>query len=224
MHIGFIMDWNRRWATARNLTKHLGHHQGAIVTEQMVELCAEKKIETISFWALAKKNILERSPEELTYLYKLLEDWFEKIEKKCNEHNILFETIGEIKMLPESLQKMILQVKTSTQKNTGSTLIIALAYGWQDEIVRATKRAILEGVDPETLDETSFLQYLDSGRFPPPDLIIRTGGDTRHSWYFLYQAEYSEYYFTHTLWPDFHEAELETALASFQSAKRNFGK
>ena len=74
------------------------------------------------------------------------------------------------------------------------------------------------------LDEKSFLKYLDTGAFPPPDLIVRTGGDIRHSGYFLYQAEYSEYYFTDTLWPDFQEAEFDASLKSLRSAKRNFGK
>lgn len=104
------------------------------------------------------------------------------------------------------------------------TLILAIGYGGQDEIVRATKRAIQAGVDPETLDEKSFLQYLDTGRFPAPDLIVRTGGDVRHSGYFLYQAEYSEYYFTDTLWPDFGEDEFYASLNSLKNAKRNFGK
>lgn len=80
------------------------------------------------------------------------------------------------------------------------------------------------GLDPKKLDEKSLLPYLDSGRFPAPDLIVRTGGDVRHSGYFLYQSEYSEYYFTDTYWPDFGEEEFYKALNSLKTAQRNFGK
>ncbi len=224
MHIGFIMDGNRRWATARNLAKHLGHHQGAEAAERIVELCVREKIECASLWALAKKNILERSPEELTFLYALLQDWTDKIREQCLKNNVRFDTVGDLSLLPSGLQNALQTNKDATKANTGMTLILAIGYGGQDEIVRAVRRAIESGIAPEDVNETSFLQFLDSGSFPPPDLIVRTGGDSRHSGYFLYQAEYSEYYFTKTLWPDFREEEFYTALQSLQSAKRNFGK
>lgn len=92
------------------------------------------------------------------------------------------------------------------------TFILAVAYSGQDEIIRAVKRAIAEGVDPQTLTEREFLMYLDSGKYPPPDLIVRTGGSIRHSGFFLYQSAYSEYYFTDTLWPDFGPIDFQKAL------------
>lgn len=218
------MDGNRRWATAKNLAKHLGHHQGAKTTEDIVELCVKNNIEIVSFWALAKKNILERSAQELDYLYSLFEEFLGKIETSCEKNQICFEFVGDITLLPETLQKSLQYLQSKTKDFTKMILILAIGYGGQDEIVRATKRIIQAGIDPETLDEKSFLNYLDSGKFPPPDLIIRTGGDVRHSGYFLYQAEYSEYYFTNTLWPDFEETEFHKALNSLKNAKRNFGK
>ena len=75
MHIGFVMDGNRRWATARNMAKYLGHHQGAKVAKRMVQACADKNMEVMSLWALAKKNILERTPNELAHLFALLQEW-----------------------------------------------------------------------------------------------------------------------------------------------------
>jgi undecaprenyl diphosphate synthase len=224
MHIGFIMDGNRRWATKRNLLKHLWHHQGAVVAEEMMRSCVQKGIEEISFWALAKKNILERSENELTYLYSLLSDWIQKIHTLCEENNISFHTVWDLDLLPIYLKETINNTIQLTSSATGSKLILWIGYGGQDEIVRATQKAIQSGLKPEDINETTFLQFLDSGRFPPPDLIIRTGWDTRHSGYFLYQAEYSEYYFTKTLWPDFGEDEFITALDSLKNAKRNFWK
>ncbi len=104
------------------------------------------------------------------------------------------------------------------------TFILAIGYGGQDEIIRGIKKFVQEGWDVSTLDENTFLPFLETGRFPAPDLIVRTGGDVRHSGYFLYQSEYSEYYFTDTLWPDFQEQEFYKALNVLKGAKRNFGK
>ncbi len=104
------------------------------------------------------------------------------------------------------------------------TCILAIGYGGQDEIIRGIQKFIEQNGDIRLLDETTFLSFLDTGRFPPPDLIVRTGGDTRHSGYFLYQSEYSEYYFTETLWPDFKEREFYKAFETLKDANRNFGK
>ena len=104
------------------------------------------------------------------------------------------------------------------------TCIFAIGYSGQDEIVRWIKRVIAEWIDPNKLDEKSFLTYLDTGKYPPPDLIVRTGGSIRHSGFFLYHSAYSEYFFTDTLWPDFDEKDFNEALSYFNSTKRNFWK
>ena len=104
------------------------------------------------------------------------------------------------------------------------TAILAVAYSGQDEIVRGIKKCISAGVDLLKLTEKEFLSYLDTGAYPPPDLIVRTGGRNRHSGYFLYQSAYSEYFFTDTLWPDFSAKDFEEALNSYRASERNFGK
>jgi undecaprenyl diphosphate synthase len=126
--------------------------------------------------------------------------------------------------LPQNVVETLDGVELETASHENLLLVLAVGYGGQDEIVRATKRALSEGVDPETLDEKEFLSYCDTGDVPPPDLIVRTGGDLRHSGYFLYQAEYSEYFFSDLLWPDFNRDEFDRAVSSLKSAKRNFGK
>lgn len=182
------------------------------VLDQTLELCVKEGIEYISFWALAKKNIEERSADELSHIYNLLKKEIVRLTPKMVAQSVRFETIGNLHLLPDDVNEALDAAREATKDCYKHTCILAIGYGGQDEIVRATKRAIIEGVDPETLDEKSFLEYMDSGRFPAPDLIVRTGGDSRHSGYFLYQAEYSEYYFTQTLWPDFSEAEFYRAL------------
>jgi undecaprenyl diphosphate synthase len=174
MHIGFVMDGNRRWATARNMAKHLGHHQGAEVAKRMVQACAEKNIEVMSLWALAKKNILERTPDELGHLFALLKEWIGEIRSACEANNLRFSTIGDLSLLPASLAQELRELTESTKTATNMRLVLAVGYGGQDEIVRATQRIIAAGISPESLSEESFARYLDSGDLPPPDLIIRT--------------------------------------------------
>ena len=189
-----------------------------------MEFCYKEGVEYCSFWALAKKNIENRSKEELDYLYKLLGESIREILPKLLEKGIKFEWVGNPDILPSHIVKALDETREKAKNGTKMTLIIAIGYGGQDEIIRGIKNFVQQGGDIKTIDENSFLPFLDTGRFPPPDLIVRTGGDMRHSGYFLYQSEYSEYYFTPTLWPDFKEEEFYKALETLKDAKRNFGK
>jgi undecaprenyl diphosphate synthase len=223
MHIAFIMDGNRRWAKSHLLQTLQGHTKGADVMEDVADYCFDAGAETVSFWALAKKNIEERSAEEISYLYSLLLERLGRLVLRLKERDAKFRWIGNRTLVPANIREALENVET--EMSSGSrTVAIAIGYGGQDEIVEAAKAAIRDGANPETLDEKAFLKYLDTGSLPPPDLIIRTGGDMRHSGFFLFQSEYSEYYFTKTLWPDFDKAEFDASLASLKGAKRNFGK
>lgn len=224
MHLGFIMDGNRRWAKQHMLQTLLGHQEGRVRVEEMIELCYNENIEYCSFWAIAKKNIESRSPEELTYLYQLLVESIEELVTKLLEKSMKFEWIGNPDILPVHIVKLLQETQEKAKHGTKMTFILAIGYGGQDEIIRGIKNFVKNGGDLDTLDEKTFLAFLDTGRFPAPDLIIRTGGDIRSSGYFLYQSEYSEYYFTDTLWPDFKKEEFHKALSTLKDAKRNFGK
>lgn len=224
MHLGFIMDGNRRWAKRHALATLLGHNRGADVMEEVIEYCLEDGIGTVSFWALAKKNVEERSQEELAYLYRIFIERVAKLRPKLFERDIRFRWIGNRAILPQDLVENLDAVQEESSRHASMTLVLAVGYGGQDEIVRAAKRAVAEGADPETLDEKSFAAFMDTGDLPPPDLIVRTGGDIRHSGYFLYQAEYSEYFFSDLLWPDFNRDEFDRAVSSLGAARRNFGK
>ena len=99
-----------------------------------------------------------------------------------------------------------------------------MVYWWQDEIIRATKKIIKAWIDPETLTREEFRKYLDISILPKPDLIVRTWWDIRHSWFLLFDSEYSEYYFSEKKWPEFDEQELDKAIEAFWNSRRNFWK
>ncbi len=234
MHIAFILDGNRRYADRQWLRKMLWHSSGADNIEPIIDLCAKENIEFVSMWALAKKNIEERSPEELNHIYALIQERFQKLLPKLLKNGIKFDTLWDLSLIPENIAGILRDIADQTKHGTKLTFVLVIWYGWQDELVRWVKKLIRENADKltpenledflESLNEKTFREYLDCASFPNPDLIVRTGGDVRHSGYWLYASEYSEYYFTDKLWPEFDETEFYKALSSLKSAKRNFGK
>ena len=135
MHIGFIMDGNRRWAKNNMLKSLDGHRRGLGQFETIVQDCIDRDVQFASFWALAKKNILERSEEELNYLYKLIEEMIENFRVKAHEKDLRFAWIGNPKLLPESIVKLVNDCQEETKNNQGMTVIVAIGYGGQDEII-----------------------------------------------------------------------------------------
>lgn len=222
-HIAIIMDWNRRWAKEKSLPAFMWHKAWADNVEKIINLAEAKWIKYITMWALSTENLKNRPKDEIEFLIKLInniESYLSKMIKKW----LRFETVGNLELLPKESQFILQNIKDKTKDNTWITFILALNYGWKDEIIRGIKKFIKEWWDIDELDEDSFRNYLDVSAFPIPDLIIRTGWDIRHSGFLLYDSAYSEYYFTQKKWPDFDEKELDKAIESFSSSKRNFGK
>ncbi len=217
------MDGNRRWAKSKFLPTIAWHKAGADNVVRITELCSDKWITHLTLWALSTENLQKRSPEEIQAIIKLVNS-IESYIKKMEIEDLRFNVIGDISRLPVESQQILARVKQETEDNTGITLTIALVYGWQDEIVRATKRIIAAGIDPEMLNEQEFRKYLDTGDLPFPDVIVRTGGDIRHSGFLLYDSAYSEYYFTDKKWPEFDQDELTNVIEFFENSKRNFWK
>jgi undecaprenyl diphosphate synthase len=222
-HLAIIMDGNRRWAKARFLPAFAGHKAWADNVVRIVELATKKGITHLTLWALSTENLQKRSPEEVKWIIKLV-DSIEWYLGKMNVEYLKFQVIGNISKLPEKSQTVLNNVINKTKNNTWITLTLALIYGGQDEIVRATKKIIAEWLDPENLTQDEFRKYLDTSSLPLPDVIVRTGGDVRHSWFLLYDSAYSEYYFTDKKWPEFDETELDRVIEFFNNSKRNFWK
>lgn len=223
-HIAFIMDGNRRWARKLSNIVSFGYESGGDNIDRVLELCLTEGIPYVSMWALSKENILERDTWEIGAIYGLIEKKLPKLIEKLIKKSIKFETVWDLWLVPPHIRTILLDATEQTQLGNKITFVLALGYSGQDEIVRWVKRCIAEWINPQTLTEKEFLTYLDTGKYPPPSLIVRTGGSIRHSGYFLYQSAYSEYYFTDTLWPDFWKEDFAKALDFFYSVKRNFWK
>lgn len=223
-HIGFIMDGNRRWAKKLGNITSFGHKNGFKNIEKVLDMCLAAGIPIVSMWGLSKENITERSRLEIETLFGIIRTEITSLAGRMKKKGIRFQTVGDLTLLPDDVRTALLDAIDVTKDGTTMTAILAVAYSGQDEIVRGVRRCIQEWVNPETLTEKDFLQYLDTGAYPPPDVIVRTGWHMRHSGYFLYQSAYSEYFFTETLWPDFGQKDFDSVLDFFAAAKRNFGK
>jgi len=231
MHIGFIMDGNRRWATQSGFLKKIGHGYGGDRIEPILELCLQEGIETVSFWALATENLKNRDPEELEHIYHLIETRVPKLVPKLLDKNIRFRVFGDMTLIPENIRDILLDTEAKTVGCTAMTFALGIPHGGQYEIVQAVKDVFektktLSETERnqffQNLNEETFRAYLNSSFLPNIDLIVRTGGYVRHSGYLLYLSEYAEYYFTDVLWPDFGETEFYKALESYKNATRNF--
>jgi len=222
-HLWIIMDWNRRWANSKWLPKIMWHKAWADNVVKIAEYADELWIKYLTLWALSTDNLQKREEKEVQAIIKLVNS-IEKYLDKMGINNLKFETIWDIEKLPKESQKILKKVKENTKNNTWLTLILALIYWGQDEIVRATKKIIRDWINPDKLDRNEFRKYLDTWAFPEIELIIRTGWDIRLSWFMLYDSEYAEYYFTPKKWPEFNKKELYRAIDSFSWSKRNFWK
>ena len=222
-HLWIIMDGNRRWAKQNFLPSFAWHKVWADNVEKITTLVDERWIKYLTLWALSTENLINRWPEEVEWIIKLInniESYLDKMIKKW----LKFETIWDLSKLPKKSQEILQKVKDKTKNNTWIVLIIALVYGWNDEIIRWIKNFIKDGWDIDLLNENNFRNYLDTWLFPKPDLIVRTGWDIRHSGFLLFDSSYSEYYFSGKKWPEFNEEELDKAIKSFENSKRNFGR
>ncbi len=222
-HLWIIMDWNRRWAKKRFLPSVAWHIAWATNVVKITKLASKKWIKYLTLWVLSTDNLNKRWENEVKWIIKLINN-IDTYLKQIKEYDIKIETIWDISKLPEESFNKLLEVKERTKKNKWLTVVLALIYWWQDEILRATKKILKKWINPEELTKEEFRNYTDTWKFPVVDMIVRTWWDIRHSWFCLYDSEYSEYYFTEKKWPEFNEEELDNVIKTFNDTKRNFGK
>lgn len=223
MHIWIIMDWNRRWAKERFLPTSIWHKSWAENVKKIVEEAGKLWVKYLTLWALSVDNLEKRDKDEVENIIKLIDN-IENFLWEMIKKDLRFQTIWNIEKLPEKSKIILKNIQEKTKNNSWIILTVALIYGWQDEIIRATKKILEKWLNPEDLTKEEFRKYLDTAYLPNPDLIIRTGWDSRHSGFLLFDSEYSEYYFTEKKWPEFDREELEKAILSLKNSKRNFGK
>lgn len=225
-HIGVIMDGNGRWAKKRGLPRSAGHQAGADTLKKIVTECNKMGIKYITVYAFSTEN-WKRPKEEVDFLMNLLMSYLRDAERTLAGENVVIRAIGSRDELSEEMREQILKTEDFTKNNTGIVMNIALNYGGREEIVRAAKKACEKvlsgecGIDEITQDMISDNLYTKGQ--PDPDFIIRTSNEQRLSNFMMWQASYSEFYFTKRLWPDFSVKDLHEAIIVYQSRNRRYG-
>ena len=218
-HIAFIMDGNGRWATSRSLPREAGHAKGAAAFKNVVHICDDFGIETITVYAFSTEN-WKRPEREINAIMDLLESNISEAVRDDKKNNAKYRFLGDKNALGEKFAKRCTELEKLTENNR-LLLNIALNYGSRAEITNAVNRLIAEGKKSVTEDDISSALY--TAHCPDPDLIVRSAGEFRLSNFLLWQAAYSEIYVTDTLWPDFDRNEVAKAIVDFSKRKRNFG-
>ena len=218
-HIAFIMDGNGRWAQKRGMPRSYGHSVGAETFRRVAEYCRKIGIRYMTVYAFSTEN-WKRPPEEVQTIMNILEDYINKCVGNTEEENIHVRFIGNLSVFSQDLREKMLRIDRETAHNP-FCLNIAINYGGREELVHACSALI--GAGKTDITEADISQNLYTANCPDPDLVVRTGGDTRISNFLLWQSAYAEYYFTDVLWPDYSEKDVDAAVAAFYSRCRRFG-
>jgi len=222
-HVAIIMDGNGRWAKQHGLPRLEGHQAGAQNIRPIIKCLNQRHIKHVTFYGFSTEN-WNRPEDEVTGLLHLFEESINKYVSELHENGIKLRHLGHLEELPQGLQLAINKAIELTKNNTRMTLSFALNYGGRLEILDAVRHIIAEGIPLQNIDEKLFNSYLYTAGLPDVDLLIRTGGEFRISNFLIWQAVYSEYYFTDVLWPDFNQKELEKALLAYSQRQRRFGR
>lgn len=220
-HVAIIMDGNGRWGVQRGLPRTAGHKAGADTMRRVVRLSSQWGIEVLTLFALSTEN-WNRPADELKFILDTMLLWLKRETNDLMRNRVRLLQIGDASRLPQDLQRELTRVKERTRENDGLTLCLAINYGGRDEIVRAAKRAMERGVQPDALSEQVFGECLDTAGLPDVDLLIRTS-EMRTSGFMLWQSAYAELMFLPGYWPDFDESAYAGCLREYAGRQRRFG-
>ncbi|HEX9844869.1 MAG TPA: polyprenyl diphosphate synthase [Candidatus Nitrosotenuis sp.] len=230
-HIAVILDGNRRWAKKILETSQKGHFMGADAVENLLDWCEELDIKIITLYVLSTEN-LDRTDEELEYLFKLIHQRLEKLytDARIHKNKMRVKAMGRTELLPDYINDVLQRLDDATKGYNRHYLNIAIAYGGQNELVDAIKKIgtrIKDGsigvndINKDVIEANLYTAHLPQ---PSPDLILRTSGEQRMSGFLLWQAAYSELIFMDILWPEFRKIDLLRAIRIFQKRERRTGK
>ena len=225
-HVAIIMDGNGRWAKARGKPRLAGHRAGAEALRAVLRACRAHGVEYLTVYAFSTENWV-RPLAEVNGLMRLLTKFLKQDEHELHENEVRLRAAGRLGDLPAGVRKELERVMEATKGYTKGQLILALSYGGRAELADAAKAMAREAaagrLDPESIDEGVVAKHLYLPDVPDPDLVIRTSGEQRLSNFLLWEASYSEFYFTTTAWPDFREEAFAAALEEYGRRNRRYG-
>ena len=219
-HLAIVMDGNGRWAKRRFLPRIAGHQQGVEALKRLVRACALRDISVLTVFAFSSEN-WNRPADEVSGLMDILFRALSRELEALQRDGVRLRFVGSREHLSERLQAGLQQAQAATAANTRLELNICFNYGGRWDIVQAAAHLAAQA---EAITESSLAAALSLGHCGDPDLLIRTGGEMRLSNFLLWQAAYSELYFSSLLWPDFDEVALDAALQDYAARERRFGK
>lgn len=226
-HLAIIMDGNGRWAEQRRKPRYYGHVRGTRVAKTIIEECVRLGIPHLTLYAFSTENWF-RPQSEVSTLMRLLKKYLQREARTLVQENVRFDVIGDLSSLPKDVQDVIQFTKEVTSSCTGLKLTFALSYGSRQEITKAVQSLAQEVASgrlaPQAVTEELVSKHLQTHFLPDPDMILRTSGEHRLSNFLLWQAAYSEFFFSPKLWPDFTCDDLAEVLASFAHRERRFGR
>lgn len=227
-HIAVIMDGNGRWAKLRNQNRIRGHREGAKRVDEIVTECTRLGIRYLTLYTFSTEN-WDRPSTEVSLLMRLLVRNLKTMDKKLVQNRVSLSAQGTLERLPKFVQKELERViKLTNFPDPNLRLSLALSYGGRQEIIDATKKIAAEVLSGKTsvdaIDENTIRQHLYHPHFPDPDLLIRTGGESRISNFLLWELAYTEFLVVNDYWPDFRPASLHDALDVYSRRQRRFGK
>lgn len=228
VHVGFILDGNRRYATKKGLAATLGHHYGANKVEELLGWCLETRIKVVTMYAFSTENA-KRGDEEVSNIMELAKERFEKLisDERIHRNKVRVTVLGDLERLPEGVRASLQHAMDSTKEYDSFFLNVCMAYGSTAEIVNAVKqigRDIKNGaLDPEDITYDMIHEHLLTGSVPDPDLIIRTGGEARLSNFLLLQSAYAELFFIDVFLPAFRKIDFLRIIRDYQRRDRRYG-
>lgn len=229
-HIAVIMDGNRRFAWSKSLPAKIGHRLGKEKLEKVMDWVLELGIPYLTVYALSTENISNRTGKELEVLYGLYVEGLDDIRQdpRIHQNNVKVKVIGRTELLPKDVIDAINRAESETKEYNDFTFTICLAYGSREEMVGAIRQIAADHaagkIDLEDIDQDEVSRRLYTGDIPDPDLVIRTSGEERISNFLLWQAAYSELYFTDVFWPSFGRRDFLKAILTYQKRKRRYGE
>lgn len=225
-HVAIIMDGNGRWAAGRGLPRSAGHRAGAEAVRKTLRAAVEQGVEALTLYAFSSEN-WRRPEEEVSDLKGLLLYYVERELDELEREGVRLRLIGDPAPFGPQLVAKLDRAVERTAANTRLTLVVALNYGSRAEFAEVARRLAEQAaggaIDPQDVTEQRIDEMMQTAGLPPLDLLIRTSGELRLSNFLLWQAAYAELLFVETLWPDFDEDDLRSALAEFARRQRRFG-